>query len=142
MVAVRDGRLTFVGKESALPTAEGPRVFEDLGSAWLMPGMIDLHTHESGESLYSGVNDLNDTVFLTNPGLRASSASMILRIRCLIVTEDTLSPWELLMPLWKKNFSSNTPCGVCTPTAARHHTRVATRTATLCATHMHPIEQT
>ena len=75
VVAVRDGRLTFVGKESALPTAEGPRVFEDLGSAWLMPGMIDLHTHESGESLYSGVNDLNDTVFLTNPGLRASSAA-------------------------------------------------------------------
>src|SRR5262245_24398091 len=26
---------------------------------------------------------------------------------------DTESPYELLMPLWKKYLSSNTPCGVC-----------------------------
>ena len=38
---------------------------------------------------------------------------MIFRMRCLIVTDDTLSPYELLIPLWKKYFISNTPCGVC-----------------------------
>ena len=73
VVVVRDGRITFVGKERGLPESKD-RVIADLGDQWLMPGMIDLHTHESGLSLYSGVNDLNDTVFLTNPGLRASSA--------------------------------------------------------------------
>jgi|FLOH01.1.fsa_nt_gi imidazolonepropionase-like amidohydrolase len=73
VVVVRDGRVAFVGKERDLPASES-RVVQDLGDMWLMPGMIDLHTHESGLSLYSGVNDLNDTVFLTNPGLRASSA--------------------------------------------------------------------
>lgn len=73
VVVVRDGRITFVGAPSELPTASGPRVTRDLGSSWLMPGMIDLHTHESGVSLYEA-NDLNDLVYLANPGLRASSA--------------------------------------------------------------------
>ena len=53
------------------------------------------------------------TIFESLSGLRGSSFSMIFRMRCLIVTDDTLSPYELLMPLWKKYFSSNTPCGVC-----------------------------
>ena len=38
---------------------------------------------------------------------------MIFLIRFLMVTDDTASPYELLMPLWKKNFISYTPCGVC-----------------------------
>ena len=42
------------------------------------------------------------TIFESLSGLRGSSASMILRMRCLIVTDETLSPYELLMPLWKK----------------------------------------
>ena len=53
------------------------------------------------------------TIFESLNGLRGSSFSMILRMRCLIVTDDTASPYELLMPLWKKYFISNTPCGVC-----------------------------
>ena len=53
------------------------------------------------------------TIFESLSGLRGSSFSMIFRIRCLIVTDETLSPYELLMPLWKKYFISNTPCGVC-----------------------------
>ena len=53
------------------------------------------------------------TIFESLSGLRPSSASMILRIRCLIVTDEMLSPNELLMPLWKKYFISNTPWGVC-----------------------------
>jgi imidazolonepropionase-like amidohydrolase len=73
IVAILDGRLSFVGKRVDLPESVRGRVFEDVGDNWLMPGMIDLHTHESGISLYKG-NDLNDLVFLTNPGLRASAA--------------------------------------------------------------------
>ena len=72
VVVVRNGRIAFVGKERDLPESES-REITDLGDLWLMPGMIDLHTHESGMSLYQG-NDLNDTVYLTNPGLRASAA--------------------------------------------------------------------
>ena len=45
------------------------------------------------------------TIFESLSGLRGSSFSMIFRIRCLIVTDETLSPYELLMPLWKKNLS-------------------------------------
>src|SRR5688572_22374883 len=51
------------------------------------------------------------TIFESLSGLRGSSFSMIFRMRCLIVTDETLSPYELLMPLWKKYFISNTPCG-------------------------------
>ena len=53
------------------------------------------------------------TIFESLSGLRGSSFSMILRMRCLIVTDETLSPYELLMPLWKKYYISNTPWGVC-----------------------------
>ncbi len=53
------------------------------------------------------------TIFESDSGFFGSSASMILRMRCLIVTDETLSPYELLIPLWKKYFISNTPCGVC-----------------------------
>jgi len=74
VLAIRDGLITFVGKKADLPVSDHARVFEDHGEAWLSPGFIDLHTHESGLSLYAGVNDLNDTVYLTNPGLRASTA--------------------------------------------------------------------
>ena len=73
VVAVLDGRIAYVGQEADLPDPARERVLEDVGENWLMPGMIDLHTHESGISLFKG-NDLNDVVFLTNPGLRASAA--------------------------------------------------------------------
>ena len=74
VLAIRDGLITYVGPEAGLPASDHVRVREDHGDAWLSPGFVDLHTHESGLSLYAGVNDLNDTVYLTNPGLRASSA--------------------------------------------------------------------
>ncbi|MFT5731468.1 MAG: imidazolonepropionase-like amidohydrolase [Planctomycetota bacterium] len=41
----------------------------DRSDDWLSPGMIDLHSHVAGESFFT--NDLNDMVYLTNPGLRA-----------------------------------------------------------------------
>jgi imidazolonepropionase-like amidohydrolase len=45
----------------------------DLGPLWLMPGMVDLHCHIAGRSLFEE-NDLNDTVYLANPELRVTSA--------------------------------------------------------------------
>lgn len=39
---------------------------QDFGDAWLMPGMIDLHTHVAGSGF-------NDAVFQGNPGLRAKA---------------------------------------------------------------------
>jgi imidazolonepropionase-like amidohydrolase len=45
----------------------------DMGDAWLMPGMIDLHCHVAGESIFQ-TNDLNDMIYMTNAGLRASAS--------------------------------------------------------------------
>ena len=52
--------------EAVLPRGEElPEgyVLEDLGDAWVMPGMVDLHSHIGGRGY-------NDSVFQANPGLR------------------------------------------------------------------------
>jgi imidazolonepropionase-like amidohydrolase len=72
LVVGSDGRIEAVGRESEVEVPAGyERV--DVGDRWLAPGMIDLHCHVAGRSLFE-VNDLNDGVFLANPGLRASAA--------------------------------------------------------------------
>lgn len=64
VVLVRDGKIEAVGPAR---TTEVPDGYErmDVGLRWLMPGLIDLHTH------IAGTFDINDGVYLTNPGLRA-----------------------------------------------------------------------
>jgi len=42
-VAVNDGRIAWVGPLAALPAAAGRE--HDCGGAWLLPGLIDCHTH-------------------------------------------------------------------------------------------------
>ena len=70
IVLVRDGRIEAVGPASTLEVpADYPLI--DVGSSWVMPGMIDLHTHVAGSE---SSNDINDMVLQTNEGLRASSA--------------------------------------------------------------------
>ena len=64
---VKDGKITAVGRVSETPIPDGYTVV-DLGDRWLAPGMVELHCHEAGVSLYSFVNDLNDVVYLANPG--------------------------------------------------------------------------
>lgn len=66
-VLVQDGRILAVGRQSDL---EIPKGFEhrDFGDLWLMPGMIDLHSH------IGGTFDINGAVYQANPGLRVSTA--------------------------------------------------------------------
>lgn len=73
VVLVKDGKIEALGEREDLPVPAGYEVL-DLGEAWLTPGFIDLHCHAAGANLFAGVNDLNDMVYLVNPGLRASSA--------------------------------------------------------------------
>ncbi len=68
---IEDGRIRAVGPRDAVEIPEGFEVL-DVGDNWLVPGFIDLHCHVAGPDFFSG-NDLNDSVYLTNPGLRASS---------------------------------------------------------------------
>lgn len=66
LLTVRDGRIeACVAREGAAVPA-GYVVF-DVGSRWVMPGMIDLHSHIGGSS-----GDINDMVFQTNEGLRVA----------------------------------------------------------------------
>lgn len=63
---IEDGKILAIGPIGEVEVPEG---FEhvDLGKQWIMPGMIDLHSH------ISGAFDINDTVYQANPGLRVSA---------------------------------------------------------------------
>lgn len=64
-VLLIEGRtIRAVGKRGEVEIPEGFEIV-DVGDNWLMPGLIDLHSH------IAGTFDINDTVFLTNPGVRA-----------------------------------------------------------------------
>lgn len=67
LVLVRDGRIERVAP-SAQVEVPADYVVEDLGDAWVMPGMIDLHCHIGGSF------DINDMVLLTNPELRVMTS--------------------------------------------------------------------
>lgn len=69
---VDQGRIAAIGRQGELELPDNA-VVRDCGDQWLMPGLVDLHCHIAGKSLFV-TNDLNDAVLLTNPGLRASSA--------------------------------------------------------------------
>ncbi len=64
VVSVREGRIESVAPRESAAIASGYVVI-DLGEHWLMPGMIDLHSHIGGSG-----GDINDMVFQTNEGLR------------------------------------------------------------------------
>ena len=71
-VLIDRGAIVALGPAHSLELPPGTEVL-DLGELWLMPGMVDLHCHVAGRSLFEE-NDLNDMVYLANPELRASSA--------------------------------------------------------------------
>jgi len=67
LLLVRNGKIEAIGAASTMVVPDG---FDDvdLGDLWIAPGMVDLHCHVAG-----GMRDINDTVYLTNPGCRASA---------------------------------------------------------------------
>jgi len=67
VVLVRDGRIEAIGPTSEVAVPVGYDVL-DVGDRWLAPGMVELHCH------IAGTFDINDMVYLTNPGVRASTA--------------------------------------------------------------------
>jgi imidazolonepropionase-like amidohydrolase len=67
VLLVKDGKIEALGPARTTPIPAGYEV-QDLGDKWLMPGMIDLHSH------IGGTFDINDTVYLVNPGLRVQSS--------------------------------------------------------------------
>lgn len=67
VILVRDGKIEAVGPSKSTPIPAGYEVL-DVGDRWVMPGMVDLHCH------IAGTFDINDMVYLTNPGLRASTS--------------------------------------------------------------------
>jgi imidazolonepropionase-like amidohydrolase len=63
VVIVANGKIERLGKASEIEIPEGYQVIEHDG--WLLPGLVDAHDHVAGS-----LSDLNDGVYLTNPGLR------------------------------------------------------------------------
>lgn len=68
-MVVQDGKIVELGQDPAdsglpLETLVSAKVV-DAGEHWVMPGLVELHCHIAGS------RDINDTVYLTNPGLRA-----------------------------------------------------------------------
>lgn len=68
VVLVRGSRIEAVGPASEVVIPDDARVL-DVGERWVMPGMVDLHSHVGGAG-----GDTNDMVFQCNPELRVSSA--------------------------------------------------------------------
>jgi len=65
LVLVVDGRIAWIGpRAEAAPPADA--VLRDCGERWLMPGMVDLHSH------IAGTPDWGTHVYLANPENRVS----------------------------------------------------------------------
>lgn len=64
VVIVRAGKIESVLKASQAKIPADATVI-DMPDAWLVPGFVDCHNHTGGS-----LRDLNDMVYLTNPGLR------------------------------------------------------------------------
>jgi imidazolonepropionase-like amidohydrolase len=74
IVLIKDGKIEAVASARELEVPEGYELL-DVGKRWLTPGIIDIHTHQGGVDFFrGGAADLNDMVYLANPGLRASTA--------------------------------------------------------------------
>ncbi len=72
VVLVREGKIEAVGPAAETEIPPG-YALEDVGEHWLAPGLIDLHCHIAGPNLFA-LNDINDMVYMANPGLRVSPA--------------------------------------------------------------------
>ncbi len=66
MLLVRNGKIAAIGAHFEVPQGFE---FVDYGTAWLMPGCVDLHTHIHA----GGFGDINDMVLPVNPEFRSSA---------------------------------------------------------------------
>jgi imidazolonepropionase-like amidohydrolase len=64
VVIVENGKITSVTRAAEANIPDGAQVVE-MPECWLVPGFVDCHNHTAGS-----LSDLNDMVYLTNPGLR------------------------------------------------------------------------
>jgi imidazolonepropionase-like amidohydrolase len=69
LILIRDGKIESIGKARDLKIPAGYELL-DYGSNWVVPGLIDLHSHIGHTGLFG---DWNDSVFPVNPGLRVAS---------------------------------------------------------------------
>lgn len=67
VVLVREGLIEAIGPARTTPIPAGYEVL-DASDKWICPGFIDLHAH------VGGTFDINEMVYLVNPGLRVSSS--------------------------------------------------------------------
>jgi imidazolonepropionase-like amidohydrolase len=63
-IRLRGALIDAVGPRAEVEIPEGARVI-DARQSWILPGFVDCHDHIAGS-----LRDLNDGVYLTNPGLR------------------------------------------------------------------------
>ncbi len=63
VILVSGGKIEKVGRQAETPIPEGYQVIDGRG-LWAVPGFVDCHDHVGG-----GLGDLNDGVYLSNPGL-------------------------------------------------------------------------
>jgi len=90
-IAVKDGRIAWLGPRAALPTSQAATV-HDGGGCWLTPGLIDCHTHivhagnRSGEfearlngATYEDLARAGGGIMSTVRATRAASAAELLR---------------------------------------------------------------
>ena len=66
VILVRGDTIEAVGTRAEVAIPEGYEV-HDAGDSWVMPGMVDLHSH------VGGLRGYNDMVFQVNGGLRVSA---------------------------------------------------------------------
>ncbi len=64
LVLVKNGKFDYIGTEKSKAIPKNYRTVE-AKDKWLVPGLVDAHNHTAGSLM-----DLNDMVYLTNPGLR------------------------------------------------------------------------
>lgn len=63
VILVKDGKVERIGRQSEVAIPDGYQVIDGKGM-WAVPGFVDCHDHVGG-----GLRDLNDGVYLSNPGL-------------------------------------------------------------------------
>ncbi len=66
-VLIKDGKIQSIGPDGDVAIPAGYEVL-DVGDRWIMPGLVDLHSHVGGSF------DINDMVYVTQPELKVHAS--------------------------------------------------------------------